>query len=219
MDRIVIFDMDGVLLNSERLYMEMNQAFFRQLGAVVSPDEHKSFVGISATVMWSRIKEKNNLLQTVPELIAAEKDLKYKMLSETDLQPSNGVKAFLEYLKVNNIPVSLASSSMSRNIHLILDKLLIREYFDFIISGEQVKKGKPEPDIFLEVSNYYNIAPEKCIVIEDSTNGVKAAKAANMLCIGYYNPDSGDQDLSLADYVIDSFTDVKLYDIVGRPVA
>jgi HAD superfamily hydrolase (TIGR01509 family) len=209
--KLIIFDMDGVLLDSEKLYLDMNQIFFKTLGADISIEEHQTFVGISATKMWSYIKGKFNLSQSVDELKNLEKELKHKTLQETDIMPTDGVIEFLEFLKSNNYTITIASSGLKKNIDLILEKLGIGHYFDFIISGEQVAKGKPEPDIFLKVSAHYDKKPEDCIVIEDSTNGVTAAKAAGMFCVGYYNPNSGNQDLSRADVIIDSFKSEELY--------
>jgi HAD superfamily hydrolase (TIGR01509 family) len=214
MKKLIIFDMDGVLLDSEKLYMDMNQAFFKKLGAKISIDEHQTFVGISATKMWTYIKEKFHLLQTVDELKELEKELKNKTLKETTLVPTFGVIDFLEFLKQKDYVLTIASSGLRKNIDLILQKLAMEKYFDFVVSGEQVMKGKPEPDIFLKVADHYNRDSKDCIVIEDSYNGVLAAKAANMFCIGYYNPNSGNQDLSKADIIIDSFKDTKLFDLI-----
>ena len=86
------------------------------------------------------------------------------------------------------------------------------------MSGEQVARGKPEPDIFLMVSKHYECRVEDCVVIEDSTNGVTAAKAAGMACLGYYNPTSGKQDLSKADLVFDKFRDATLHKYLGLPL-
>jgi HAD superfamily hydrolase (TIGR01509 family) len=214
MKKLIIFDMDGVLLDSEKLYMDMNQSFFKTLGAEISITEHQKFIGISATKMWTHIKEKFNLPQSVDELKEFEKELKYSKLKDANLVPSVGVVEFLTFLKGNNHTIAIASSSLKKNIDLILQKLDIQKYFDFIISGEQVEKGKPEPDIFLKVAEHYERKPKDCIVIEDSTNGVLAAKAANMYCIGYSNPNSGNQDLSKSDIIIDSFKDQQLLDVV-----
>lgn len=214
MKKLIIFDMDGVLLDSEKLYMEMNQVFFKKLGADISIAEHQTFVGISATKMWAYIKDKFNLSYSVDELKELEKELKHTTLKETNLVPTFGVIDFLEFLKQKGYILTIASSGLKKNIDLILQKLDIEKYFDFVVSGEQVVKGKPEPDIFLKVADHYDRLPNDCIVIEDSTNGVLAAKAANMFCIGYYNPNSGNQDLTKADIVIDSFKDQKLFDII-----
>lgn len=208
--------MDGVLLDSEKLYLEMNQIFFKKLGADISIAEHQTFVGISATKMWTYIKEKFNLTQHVEELKELEKELKHATLKETDLVPTFGVIDFLEYLKSIGHTITIASSGLKKNIDLILEKLDIEQYFDLVVSGEQVVNGKPAPDIFLKVADHFGRKPQECIVIEDSTNGVLAAKAADMFCIGYYNPTSGNQDLTKADLIIDNFKDQNLFDIFEK---
>lgn len=214
MKKLIIFDMDGVLLDSEKIYMDMNQHFFKQLGVQISLEEHQTFVGISATKMWTHIKEKFNLTQSVEELKELEKELKHTTLKEQHLAPTSGVIDFLDFLKQRGNTITIASSGLRKNIDLILSKLAIGHYFDFVISGEQVVRGKPEPDIFLKVAARYQQQPSRSIVIEDSTNGVLAAKAAGMFCIGYYNPNSGNQDLSKADMIIDTFKDQRLFDLV-----
>ncbi|KAA9325961.1 HAD family hydrolase [Adhaeribacter soli] len=215
MQQLLIFDMDGVLLDSEPLYRNMNQVLFRELGAEITEEEYEAFIGISATKMWQYIKEKCGLPQTVEELKALEKERKHQTLLQTNLAPTAGIVAFLDHLKQTGHTLALASSSLQKNIGLILSKLDIAHYFDLIVSGEQVANGKPEPDIFLKAAAHYNQPPANCIVIEDSRNGVQAAKAAGMFCIGYYNPNSGNQDLSQADLIIDNFADERLLQIFG----
>jgi len=213
--KLIIFDLDGVLLDSEKLYMDMNRKFFRELGANISLETHQAFVGISATKMWTTIKERSNLPQTVEELKEMEKELKFKTLFETKLSPSKGVMDFLENLKDDQHTLAIASSGLRKNIELILKKLKMNGYFELIVSGEEVTKGKPEPDIFLKVSDHFGRKPADCIVIEDSTNGVMAAKSAGMVCLGYFNPNSGNQDLTKADFVFESFKNPELYRLVS----
>jgi HAD superfamily hydrolase (TIGR01509 family) len=215
MDKLIIFDLDGVLLNSEKLYMDMNQKFFRELGAEIDMEEHQTFVGISANKMWGYIKEKAKLHQSVDELKELEKQLKFKTLQETDLIPTEGVVDFLDLLKTRHATLAMASSGLRKNIDLILGKLKVTRYFNLIVSGEEVAKGKPEPDIFLKVSDHFKKKPADCIVIEDSTNGVKAAKAGGMTCFAYFNPTSGNQNLTKADLVFDHFRDPELHRRVG----
>jgi len=212
--KIIIFDLDGVLLDSEKIYIEMNQRFFKELGADISMEEHQTFVGISANKMWGYIKDKAGLSQSVEELKAMERELKYKTLQETHLVPTKGSREFLDWLKKRSFTMAIASSGLRKNVQLILDKLGVHGHFDMVVSGEDVVKGKPEPDIFLKVSGHYGRPARDCVVIEDSTNGVKAAKSAGMACLGYFNPTSGRQDLSLADLIFDDFQDQKLYRFV-----
>jgi beta-phosphoglucomutase-like phosphatase (HAD superfamily) len=98
---------------------------------------------------------------------------------------------------------------MKKNIELILSKTKLLPYFDVIISGEDVQHGKPAPDIFLKAMHHFNESAENCIVLEDAKNGVLAAKAANMFCIGFQNKNSGKQDLSLADVIVHSISEIQ----------
>lgn len=217
---LVIFDVDGVLLDSEPVYIACNQQFFREYGFQVSDEEYATFIGISATVMWTRLKEVHGLPQTVEELKELEKERKYKALATGPLVPTPGMHDLLSELKNENYLLAIASSGARKNINLILTRLRMLEYFDFIVSGEEVSRGKPAPDIFLKAAENFSKQPEECIVIEDSANGILAAKAGGMQCIAYANPTSGNQDLSKADHILREFTGdaaLKLiYDLAGQ---
>jgi beta-phosphoglucomutase-like phosphatase (HAD superfamily) len=91
----------------------------------------------------------------------------------------------------------------------------VTDYFDFVVSSEDVAYGKPDPEIFLKAASGLNVDPDECLVIEDSKLGVEAAKKAGMKCVGYRNPHSGDQDLSEADIVIDNFSKLNLEELLS----
>jgi HAD superfamily hydrolase (TIGR01509 family) len=210
MHKMVIFDMDGVLIDSEGFYGEINYQYFEELGIAVTNEEYESFIGISADLMWGYLKEKGKLKQEVSILKKGEKERKYKYLTEKPLVPMPGIPALLKKLKKQNYSLSLASSSDRKNIEVIVQKLDIAPYFDYMVSGEEVQNGKPAPDIFLKVAAQVNVAPKNCCVIEDSNNGARATKAAGMQCIGLRSPNSGQQDLSMCDLIIDSFEEGNL---------
>ena len=109
----------------------------------------------------------------------------------------------------------VASSSSKSTIHLIIEKLRLSTYFQFLVSGTEVANGKPHPDIFLKAAQLHNVSPENCIVIEDSQNGIMGAKRAGMTCVGFRNPGSGQQDLSEADIVIDDYNRKSIDSIIG----
>lgn len=201
----IIFDLDGVLVDSEMIYYRITRILFNQLKIDVSIEEHNSFVGISANKMWKYIKERYFLAQSVDELIDLEINLKYILLRKTNLKPIEGVQNLLSYLKEKQIKIAIATSNHRDNVNIILNKLQIIEYFDLIITGDQVSNGKPEPDIFMLAAKKLAANPTNCIVIEDSTNGVIAAKKAGMKCIGFVNPNSGKQNLTESDVLIDNF--------------
>ena len=116
---------------------------------------------------------------------------------------------FLKSIKNRGLKTAVASSSGYDLIGLILSRLGISEYFDSITSGNDVKRGKPDPDVFLLAAERIGVNPRDCFVVEDSENGVKAAKSAGMKTLGYINPTSGYQCLDMADFITDDFKKVK----------
>lgn len=217
--KAVIFDMDGVLVDTEPVYKELNMEHFASLGVEISDEEYNSFIGIASTKMWTYIKEKGQLDIDIPALIAAEDQQKIDRLKEKTLSPMTGLIPLLDRLKQQQVPVALASSSSFEQIGVVIRKAGIASYFDFVLSGTAVKNGKPAPDIFLTCARFFGLDPAQCLVIEDSCNGTKAAKAAGMFCIGLRNPNSGPQDLSRADLLIDGYNLADLEQImeaVGR---
>ena len=213
---LIIFDLDGVLLDSETLYRTMNFRLFDELGAPITEEEYDTFIGIHAELMWGYIKEKGNLSQSVQELITLEKEAKYETLSSETLTPNPGLFDLLDFIKSQNIPMCIASSGLMKNIQVILPSLGVDSYFGHIVSGEMVKNGKPAPDIFLQAATHFDVNPENTLVIEDSRNGTLAAKAAGMTCVGYRNEGSGPQDLTKANFIVDSLTDPKLWETIQQ---
>ncbi|HMS65386.1 MAG TPA: HAD family phosphatase [Ignavibacteria bacterium] len=205
-DKAVIFDMDGVIIDSEPAYLEMNLKMFSELGFEMDDEDYKALVGMPSLPMWTMLKKKYNFEKTVEEIIQSEKNRMFSILDSGIIsKPMDGINSLLKELSSYNCKLSVASSSAKDNIEHILKKLNIYSFFEFIISGEEVAKGKPDPDIFLKVSERFSIHPNKCFVIEDSTNGVTAAKSAGMKCIGFKNNDSNHQDITNADMIIQNF--------------
>ncbi len=215
MIKLIIFDLDGVLLDSESLYKRINFQFFTDLGVEITDAEYNSFIGISGEKMWRYIKEKGNLSQSVEILRSEERERKYFGLANSNLTPNPGLTKLLNHIDTSGKPMAIASSGLMKNIDLIIEKLNVTNYFEYIVSGEMPKNGKPAPDIFLLAARYFNIPPDNCLVIEDSRNGVLAAKSAGMTCFGYINKGSGNQDLSKADQIIDELNDPKLMAIIA----
>lgn len=134
--------------------------------------------------------------------------VKLSFLEQSNYEAIEGIKELLEELKSFKVPIAIASSSPRIFIESVIKKIHIVEYFHNWISGEEVPKSKPEPDVFLKAAELLNVNPEKCIVIEDSKSGTIAAKNAGMKCIGFINTNSGNQDLSEADIVVDRISEI-----------
>lgn len=215
-DKVVIFDMDGVLIDSEPAYLKMNMKLFSEFGIEMDDENYKALVGLPSMPMWKMLKQKYKLKNNVSDFIELEKKRMSEILdSEIISRPIEGIVTLLNSLKEKNINLSVASSSAKANINFVLNKLDLKPYFDFVISGEEVINGKPAPDIFLRAAEKFNAAPENCFVIEDSSNGIKAAKAAGMRSIGFTNMGLNEQDLTGADLIIKKFDDEGINRIIS----
>lgn len=215
MKKVIIFDMDGVLIDSEPEYLKMNEKLFKGLGVDMQRDNYHTFVGMSSKKMWTLIRNDFNLSYNVDELMEMEKNSMFEILNSAVIRnPIDGITALLNTLIRKNYILSVASSSARKNIDLVLNRFNLKKYFKFVISGEDIKNGKPEPDIFNKVAEKFTTLPDKCFVIEDSANGVTAAKKAGMKCIGFKNALSS-QDLSKADLIVDNFNNESRKEIIN----
>ena len=201
----VIFDMDGVIIDSEPIHFKLIQKLFRERGLDLTEEEHTRYVGRSD--FWSIMKEKFDLDIGAEELhqIYLQRFMSY-LKHSFDEDPIDGVIGCIRDLDSMGKKLVLASSATRENIRVVMDMYSLWDYFDQWISGAELETSKPHPEIFLKAAELIGSDPDECLVIEDSENGVKAAKAAGMICIGYRNLNSGKQDLGDADYVIDDFS-------------
>lgn len=202
----VIFDMDGVIIDSEPIHSDVEQKIFKNAGVNLSPDEHQKFTGTASLEMWTEIAERFSLT-TPPEELTRQNNENYlvALKSITSLPAVKGVQQLIRNLHQKNYTLALASSSSRDQIDLIVDGLQLGSFFNVRVSGAELLRSKPDPMIFLETARQLGKTPSQCCVIEDSYHGVTAAKEAGMKCIGYRNPNSGNQDLSGADVIVDSF--------------
>lgn len=202
----ILFDMDGVLVDSEPLHLEVEEAIFEELGINISKEEHFSYVGMAPLEVWTTIRRRYDLEIPAKRLFQLEQERKFALFQKREVSLVEGVLPLLQQLHEKGYPIALASSSPRRIIELFVEKTGVGDFFRFLISAEEVERGKPAPDIFLAAAERLGCSASDCLVIEDSANGVQAAKAAGMYCIGFQNPNSGYQDLSVADRVVESFS-------------
>ncbi len=197
--------MDGVLIDSEPFQYEASKIVYTKLNIDVSQEINNSFVGLAAEKMWGFLKKHYGLKKTISELIEYDDNIRIRYMSQLkNIKPIRGIQKLLKKLSQNNFPLAIASSSSRGLIDILTKKADLRKYFSIFVSGDDVQNGKPDPDIFLHTASLLGILPSECIVVEDSSNGVRAAKAAKMKCIGFKNPNSGNQDLSMADMTVSS---------------
>jgi HAD superfamily hydrolase (TIGR01509 family) len=211
MIQCAIFDLDGVIIDSEPIHFRIEQKMFRELKIKVSQSAHAGYVGMSSENMWEDIIKKFGLSVCVQELVQKKNLLYIQYLSKNrNIQPVAGVFPLIRELRENGFILLVASSSPREVIDLVLRKFRLAEFFSARVSGTELQQSKPHPGIFLKAASLANTEPQNCVVIEDAENGVKAAKAAGMKCIGFLNPNSGGQNLEKADLIICSFAELSL---------
>ena len=181
--QLVIFDMDGLLIDSEPYWKIAEKEVFGKLGLNLTDDLLRQVMGfrLSEVVQhWYHYQPwpEPNFEQTERDVLDCVKQL---IQQHADAMP--GVYEVLTHCKQNNFKMALASSSTMELIEVVIDKLNIRHFFDMVWSAQYEKYGKPHPAIFLSVARELQVEPKHCVVFEDAINGVIAAKAARMYCI------------------------------------
>ncbi|GAA4009149.1 HAD family hydrolase [Hymenobacter fastidiosus] len=203
MIRTVIFDMDGVLVDTEPLHHDAFFRHFAELGIAMSREDYATFLGSSTRNVYQQLRQQFDLPQDVETLIL-RKRLHFAKAFEEDaaLELLPGARALIEELHAAGVPLQLASSASKETIGRVFTRFELHPYFDNLVSGEDFPRSKPDPAIFLHAAQLAGMPPHECLVIEDSANGVTAAKAAGMYCVGYKSEHSEGQDLHHADHVV-----------------
>jgi beta-phosphoglucomutase len=202
----VLFDMDGVVIDNTPLHQSVWREFAQLHGLNPSEDEIRAANGRRASdVVLSLFGSIAH--EQVVELAAARGALYRQYLKSVDIQPVFGVKLFLEKLGALGVPRILATSARPDNVTLVLSRLKLLSYFEDIVSASDVCNGKPDPEVYLTAARRAAVAPETCLVIEDSLPGIKAAKAAGAFCLGMTTSQSEDSLKEVgADWVAPNFS-------------
>lgn len=179
----VIFDMDGVIIDSEPLHSRLETQIFDELGITVSPDEHQSYLGTNSTQMFTEIKKRHHLPQSVPALVENERRRFLELLTTQGVPLISGIRPLLHRLAAAGFELALASSAPHEQIDAVMEIGALAPFFPVRVSGDDVPMSKPHPEIFLRAAAALRARPEHCWVIEDSEAGVLAAERAGMRCI------------------------------------
>lgn len=206
----VIFDMDGVLVESETVNYHAMLETLKPFNISFDFSYYSQFPGGSCIEAFNKIKADYNANFDTAKSVVDFNNTRRTVAKRDGWQAVPGAVDAVRYC-ADKYKLALASGSAIDIIKDVTSTFNIDDCFLSMISGESIEHCKPAPDIFLKSAENIGVKPENCAVVEDSHNGVLAAKAANMTCIGFVNPNSGNQDLSVADFIISDMVDVKKY--------
>lgn len=205
--QMVIFDLDGVIVDSEPLHDQAKKWILEQNGVMEKADLSWS-VGIPGVEIWTRLIQQYGLRAAPAEFERQQYEFILFRIRENHISETRGLKELLMWLRTMKIAVGLASSSDRFYVQRILKHYGLTDLFQFVTAGDEVLQKKPAPDVYRNDLSRSGIHAGQAVAIEDSAAGIQAAAAAGMHCIGYRNPTSGNQDLSQADWIINALADV-----------
>lgn len=198
----LIFDMDGVIVDSEYIFLSTKTQMLLDRGIDTNEAYQYQFMGTTFDDMWTTMKKECQLEDSVEALIAEMNHRRQAMLKRDGVKAIAGAVQLIKYLHAKGYRLAVASSSPKADIIRNLTALGLLDCFEVLVSGEEVAHSKPAPDIFLKAAEWLSVDPKTCLVIEDTKHGSQAAKAAQMTCIGFANPDYPLQDLSACDSIV-----------------
>jgi HAD superfamily hydrolase (TIGR01509 family) len=210
----VIFDLDGVLIDSEEVWDEARREFVADQGGRWHDDAQRDMMGMSSPEWSGYVRDKLGV-DLSPEQISEEVVARLSGLYRARLPLLPGAREAVERL-AREWPLGLASSSNRELIDLVLDVAGLGRFFRVTVSSEEVARGKPAPDVYLEAAGRLGVAPYRCAAIEDSQNGIRAASSAGMRVIAIPNPafPPGEEALAAADRILESL-DALTVEVVG----
>ena len=215
----VVFDLDGVLVDSEHVWDEVREGLARERGGRWHERAQADMMGMSSSE-WSRYMHDVIGLAESPEEIDAEVVLRMQERYAAELPLIDGAVDAVRRV-AGSFRLAVASSSNRPLIDLVLERAGLSSLFEVTVSSEEVERGKPAPDVFLEAARRLGVAPERCAAVEDSANGIRAARAAGMRVVAIPNhrypppPDA----LALADVVLESLDELTPATLAGEDVA
>jgi HAD superfamily hydrolase (TIGR01509 family) len=212
--RAVVFDMDGLMFNTEDIYTLVGTELLRRRGHLFTDELKKEMMGVppqqSFQIMIRRIG-----LETTWQELAAESNRLFLAIVDQYIQPMPGLLELLDRLEAAGIPTAVATSSAKALMDACLMHFNLHARFQFFLTAEDVTLGKPNPEIYLTAARRLGISPAEMVVLEDSQNGCKAAAAAGAFAVAVPGAHSRNHDFTAASLMIESLADPRLFAVLG----
>jgi beta-phosphoglucomutase family hydrolase len=212
MIKAVIFDMDGVITDNSSQDFLAWKRIFSDFSLKLNHDTYLLFLGKKGEEIIRNYISPNINKKEAVRIVDKKEKYFVKEVEIDKLKPAKGLKKLFKKLKKNNIKIGLGTSAPKYKVNIILNKLGFQKVFSAVVVAEEVKKGKPNPEIYLKVARKLNLQPKECIVVEDAPNGVCAAKNAGMKCIAITTTHK-ERELKRADKIIRSFRELTVKEL------
>jgi len=200
----VIFDLDGTLIDNNSYHRQTWEKYLEKIGKKISEEEFNANMNGRTNedaikyIFGKDISNEDSLKHTL------EKESLYREIYKPFIKPVPGLIDFLQILKNKNIPMAIATSGIQPNIDFMFENIPIKQYFDLVVNSSHIKKGKPDPEIYLKVASLLHVSPKNCLVFEDAAVGIKSAKAAGMKVIAVATTQPK-EELAEADEIMDDY--------------
>lgn len=207
--KALIFDMDGVIVDSEPIHLLAYQEILGRYSISYSEKDNREFLGCKDYSILEILRQRFKLDKTANELLEEKETILARLLKDHSV-PRPGLLNALQQANTLGLTMAVASSATLPTIKLVIHTLNIAHYFQSLTSGDEVTQGKPAPDVFLLSATRLGVDPGQCLVIEDTLNGIRAAKAAGMYCVAIPCDATSHQDHSPADARLQSLEHLNL---------
>ncbi len=212
MIKAIIYDLDDLMVNSYPLHIEASDKVFQKYGVdqkKIPKHIRASFIGMRVSDVLKKLVDYFRLDVNL-ENLRERRSAIFLDLVRKRLKVMPGLFESLKLFKTGGFKIALASSGSKKYITLVLEKFKIADYFDVVVTGDDVKNGKPDPETYSVTCQKLNLKPKETLVLEDATNGIKAAKLAGCKCIAVANKITPPQNYSKADLVVNSLEELDL---------
>ena len=210
----VVFDLDGLIFNTEEIFLEATNQLLAPLGKKQTPEIVAQIMGQPSDVSTQILKDFHSLTDSVIE-IRAELDRHFNLVLDSILAFMPGFENLLQRLMQENIPRAICTSSSAAYATNLIDRFGYLNEFELIFGGDQIKNGKPAPDAYLKVAELLEIAPTTMLVLEDSENGCRAAMAAGAFTVAVPAAHNMGQSYDKVDLVADTLADPRILSALG----
>jgi beta-phosphoglucomutase len=215
--KVIIFDMDGVLVKSEGSIGKSFNMVLEKYGVKLNPENKKKFLGRSLRDQLEMMKEEN---PQIPKDLSVEEfskeAFKYQLeIIKEKLIPDTVIMDLIKEAKETGIKIAVATSNLKYRAEILLGLIGILDQLDVLVTSDDVTNHKPHPDIFLETAKRINVSPEDCVVIEDAVNGIQGANNAGMKSVALITENHSKEDFDQASYTFSDFRELKLENLLG----